>query len=116
MIAVNIAALLAPSSEGYGVDGVTGATGVTDAPTVSRGAEMPHIPAVTPGDVPPCNRCNGTIERPEPYERFRAFLDLWDERAAIMEDDGGLSRSDAEQLAWTCLLETLGKRDTDDTC
>jgi hypothetical protein len=44
------------------------------------------------------------------------LLELFEERAAIIEYDGGLSRLDAEQLAWTCLLETLGKRDTDDTC
>ena len=33
--------------------------------------------------------------------------DAWEERAAIIECDGGLSRSVAEQAAWRCLTDAL---------
>ena len=36
-----------------------------------------------------------------------ALLELWEERAAIAEHCGGLSRADAERLAWQCLLEEV---------
>jgi len=32
------------------------------------------------------------------------ILELFEERAAIMEYDGGLPRIEAEQLAWACVL------------
>jgi Meiotically up-regulated gene 113 len=35
----------------------------------------------------------------------RAWREWWDERAAIMEIDGGLSRDKAEEKATLCLLE-----------
>ena len=31
-------------------------------------------------------------------------LELFEERAAIMEYDGGLPRTEAERLAWACVL------------
>ena len=31
------------------------------------------------------------------------LVEPWEERAAIMEYDGGLSRADAEAAAWQCL-------------
>jgi hypothetical protein len=36
-----------------------------------------------------------------------AVWELWAERAAIMEFDGGLPREDAEGLAWACVLAAL---------
>ena len=33
--------------------------------------------------------------------------DVWAERAAIMECDGGLARSVAEQAAWRCLTDAI---------
>jgi hypothetical protein len=32
------------------------------------------------------------------------ILELFEERAAIMEYDGGLPRAEAERLAWACVL------------
>ena len=40
--------------------------------------------------------------RMEPPEELR---ESWAERAAIMECDGGLTRSVAEQAAWRCLTD-----------
>jgi len=34
--------------------------------------------------------------------------DAWDERAAIMEWDGGLARLEAEQAAWGWLTDASG--------
>jgi hypothetical protein len=35
------------------------------------------------------------------------ILELFEERAAIMEYDGGLPRAEAERLAWAC-IERVG--------
>jgi hypothetical protein len=40
-----------------------------------------------------------------------ALLEQWDERSAIAEYDGGLSRDDAEHLAWQCVLGTGERSD-----
>ena len=37
------------------------------------------------------------------YRHCRDFLELWEERAAIMEYDGGLPRDDAEWQAYLCV-------------
>jgi len=63
---------------------MVGVLAVSAWPTAAAGAEGPH--------------------------RSPALQDLWDERASIMQFDGGLSRPAAEQAAWRSLL-----RDTDPT-
>ena len=35
-----------------------------------------------------------------------ALVEYWEERASIMEFDGGLLRGAAEQLAWACVQES----------
>jgi hypothetical protein len=47
-----------------------------------------------------------------PVESYRellpeALMELWEERAAIMEDEGGLSREDAEWQAFLCVQGEL---------
>lgn len=42
-----------------------------------------------------------------------ALLDMaewYEERAGLLEHDGGLSRAEAEQQAWLCLEERYGRR------
>jgi hypothetical protein len=36
-----------------------------------------------------------------------AFIELWEERAAIMEYEGGLTREEAEWQAFLCVQEEL---------
>lgn len=38
----------------------------------------------------------------------REWLEVWAERAAIMEYDGGLDRATAEQRAWGATVVALG--------
>lgn len=38
----------------------------------------------------------------------REWLEAWEERAAIMEHDGGLEREDAERKAWSATVVALG--------
>jgi len=45
------------------------------------------------------------IEGPQGLELPADLRDAWDERAAIMECDGGLARSVAEDAAWRCLTD-----------
>jgi DNA primase len=45
------------------------------------------------------------IDSPKGLELPADLRDAWDERAAIMECDGGLARSVAEHAAWRCLSE-----------
>jgi DNA primase len=42
---------------------------------------------------------------PEGLELPAALLDVWAERAAIIEWDGGLARSVVERAAWRCLID-----------
>jgi hypothetical protein len=37
------------------------------------------------------------------YRAFRDFLELWEERSALMEYDGGLHRDQAEWQAYVCV-------------
>jgi hypothetical protein len=46
------------------------------------------------------------LDAPAWLERPKALRDAWEERAAIMEWDGGLARPVAEQAAWRCLTDT----------
>jgi DNA primase len=46
------------------------------------------------------------IAAPAGLERPKALRDAWEERAAIMEWDGGLVRPVAEHAAWRCLTDT----------
>lgn len=45
------------------------------------------------------------IEGPQGLELPADLREAWDERAAIMECDGGLARSVAEYTAWSCLID-----------
>jgi len=47
------------------------------------------------------------LEGPEGLEMPEDLRDAWEERAAIIECDGGLARSVAEQAAWRCLTDGL---------
>ena len=38
-------------------------------------------------------------------EALLSLLELWEERSAIVEYCGDLSRDEAEQVAWQCVLE-----------
>ena len=40
-------------------------------------------------------------------EEVLTLLELWEERAAIMEYCSGLSRPEAEARAWQCMLEEV---------
>jgi DNA primase len=46
------------------------------------------------------------LDAPTGLELPKALRDAWEERAAIMEWDGGLARPVAEQAAWRCLTDT----------
>ena len=63
--------------------------------TESRGLPV-VMPAsrVTPGDL--------SVLRTH-KEALLALLELWEERAAIMQYDGRLPRAEAERLAWEAL-------------
>jgi len=45
------------------------------------------------------------LEGPKGLELPADLRNAWDERAAIMECDGGLARSVAEYTAWRCLTD-----------
>jgi len=45
------------------------------------------------------------IDGPQGLELPEDLRDTWEERAAIIECDGGLARSVAEQAAWRCLTD-----------
>lgn len=45
------------------------------------------------------------LDGPRRRELPADLRDAWDERAAIMECDGGLARSVAEDAAWRCLTD-----------
>jgi hypothetical protein len=47
------------------------------------------------------------IDGPEGLKLPEELRDAWEERAAIIECDGGLARSVAEQAAWRCLTDAL---------
>jgi len=57
--------------------------------------------ALTIGDGPVA------LDGPKGRELPADLRDAWDERAAIMECDGGLARSVAEHTAWRCLTDAL---------
>ena len=46
----------------------------------------------------------------EQKAELHALVELWAERAAIMEYDGGLSWAKAERLAWECVLDEALRR------
>lgn len=61
------------------------------------------------GTPAPSAECEGTVEdRSEDLTGFALALDLADERAGIMEYDGGLTRKEAEDLSGYTLLIAKG--------
>jgi len=50
---------------------------------------------------------SAVIDGPAGRELPEDLRDAWAERAAIIECDGGLARSVAEQAAWRCLTDAL---------
>jgi hypothetical protein len=57
-----------------------------------------HPPVVAVPSLPPRE------ERQHDRERLpEALMELWEERAAIMEYEGGLSRAEAEWQAFLCV-------------
>ncbi len=51
-----------------------------------------------------------TAQAPEKDAEAVAWLEEWEERAAIMEHDGGLPRAEAEALAWDCVRRAAWRR------
>lgn len=88
---MTLAALIRGKSESVKVATATLATVAT-----LKGDERRTVANVATVSV--ANPPETKIESPEPAEPFD--VEAWDERAAIAEFDGGLSRDDAEQLAW----------------
>lgn len=51
------------------------------------------------------NTSNETV--PDPSAMPPDLRERWEERAALMEYDGGLSRQEAERLAWNDTLRAI---------
>jgi hypothetical protein len=82
--------------------------------TCLHDGEVRYVLARRPGyAVRSCAQCGRALAqcaiRSFPcVQHLAEAMEVWDERAALLEYDGGLAREEAERLAWDSVIEREG--------
>ena len=79
--------------------------GMAVRPAANTAERNPTAVTAVPGPKPWASIGSNGSERLVGFDESDALRDAFEERAAIMEYDGGLSREDAEREAWALVTD-----------